>query len=145
MDADQGTRIGLTPRARAPLGIARIDPPPAVSSQAAVVAVAEVLGSIGDTCPNAHRGKRRTLVSKCPRLSRQLVPGVGVGVIDPYLKHWETALQFYRAELGAFLSGELGLHTSVDLDGKTGFGQLDRSGRHSNSFEVGVAPSIWLR
>jgi hypothetical protein len=32
--------------------IARRDPPPGVSAQAAVVAVAEVLDSIGDTCPD---------------------------------------------------------------------------------------------
>ncbi|MGX9432012.1 MULTISPECIES: hypothetical protein [Bradyrhizobium] len=31
--------------------IAREEPPPGVSSQAAAVAIAEVLGSIGDTCP----------------------------------------------------------------------------------------------
>jgi hypothetical protein len=31
--------------------IARTDPPPGVSSQAAAVAIAEVLDSIGDTCP----------------------------------------------------------------------------------------------
>ena len=31
--------------------IARRDPPPGVSSQAAAVALAEVLDSIGDTCP----------------------------------------------------------------------------------------------
>jgi hypothetical protein len=31
--------------------IARRDPPPGVSPQAAVVAIAEVLDSIGDTCP----------------------------------------------------------------------------------------------
>jgi len=33
------------------LDIARQDPPPGVSPQAAAVAVAEVLDSIGDTCP----------------------------------------------------------------------------------------------
>ncbi len=33
------------------LDIARSDPPPGVSPQAAAVAVVEVLDSIGDTCP----------------------------------------------------------------------------------------------
>jgi len=31
--------------------IARRDPPPGVSPQAAAVAIAEVLESVGDTCP----------------------------------------------------------------------------------------------
>lgn len=31
--------------------IARRDPPPAVSPEAAAVAIAELLDSIGDTCP----------------------------------------------------------------------------------------------
>ena len=31
--------------------IARRDPPPGVSAQAAAVAIAEILDSIGDTCP----------------------------------------------------------------------------------------------
>jgi len=31
--------------------VARYDPPPGVSRQAAAVAIAEVLDSIGDTCP----------------------------------------------------------------------------------------------
>jgi hypothetical protein len=33
------------------LDVARQDPPPGVSPQAAAVAIAEVLDSIGDTCP----------------------------------------------------------------------------------------------
>jgi hypothetical protein len=36
---------------RRAFGVARQDPPPGVSSQAATVAIAEVLESIGDTCP----------------------------------------------------------------------------------------------
>jgi hypothetical protein len=34
--------------------VAREDPPPGVSPQSAAVAIAEVLGSIGDTCRNAR-------------------------------------------------------------------------------------------
>jgi hypothetical protein len=34
--------------------IARQDPPPAVSPQAAAVAIAEVLDAIGDTCPECQ-------------------------------------------------------------------------------------------
>jgi hypothetical protein len=38
------------------LDIARENPPPGISSQAAAVAVAEVLESIGDTCPECLPG-----------------------------------------------------------------------------------------
>jgi hypothetical protein len=33
--------------------VAREDPPPSVSPKAAVAAIEDVFGSIGDTCPNA--------------------------------------------------------------------------------------------
>jgi hypothetical protein len=36
--------------------IARLDPPPGVSSEAAAVAMMEVLDSIGDTCPECPSG-----------------------------------------------------------------------------------------
>ena len=36
---------------RRAFGVARQDPPPGVSSQAATVAIAELLESISDTCP----------------------------------------------------------------------------------------------
>jgi hypothetical protein len=36
--------------------IAREDPPPGVSSEAAAVAIAEVLDGIGDTCPECPKG-----------------------------------------------------------------------------------------
>ena len=36
--------------------VARQDPPAGVSSQAAAVAIAEVLDSIGDTCPECPNG-----------------------------------------------------------------------------------------
>jgi hypothetical protein len=39
------------PYARERAFIARRDPPPGVSQQAAAIAIAEVLDSIGDTCP----------------------------------------------------------------------------------------------
>jgi hypothetical protein len=47
-------RVDPDARQRA-LDIARQDPPIGISYQAAPVAIAEVLDSIGDTCPNASR------------------------------------------------------------------------------------------
>jgi hypothetical protein len=38
------------------LDMARQDPPPGVSPQAAAVAIAEVLDSVGDTCPECPPG-----------------------------------------------------------------------------------------
>jgi hypothetical protein len=43
------------PDARHPaFDVARQDPPPGVSSQAAALSIAEVLGSIGDICPECE-------------------------------------------------------------------------------------------
>ena len=75
------------------------------------------------------------LIGKFPfrGLSQQIVSRLGACVADAYLMHRKTALQFDRAVFCAFPSAELGLQTSVYLDGKTGFGQFDRSARHSES------------
>jgi hypothetical protein len=65
------------------------------------------------------------------------------GVIDAYLEHRKTALQFDRAVLRTFLGAELGLQSSIDFEGKTGFGQFDRLAGHSESVVVrGNVPDL---
>src|ERR1700722_13374686 len=63
--------------------------------------------------------------------------GPGTGVVDADLKHRKTALQFDRAMLCAFFGAELGLKSSIDFEGKTGFRQFDRSAGHSESIVIG--------
>jgi hypothetical protein len=70
---------------------------------------------------------------------------LGAGIVDTYLEHWKATLQFDRTVFCAFLGAELGLKPSVYLDGKTGFGQFDRSAGHSKSVIVGANLRIWLR
>jgi hypothetical protein len=70
---------------------------------------------------------------------------LGAGVVDAYLEHRKTALQFDRTMFCTFLRAELGLQPSVYLDGKTGFGQFDRSAGHSESVVFGGNLRIWLR
>jgi hypothetical protein len=41
--------------------------------------------------------------------------------------------------LCAFFGAELGLKSSIDFEGKTGFGQFDRSAGHSESIVIGAA------
>ena len=77
--------------------------------------------------------------------SRQLVPRLGGGVVDADLKHREPALQFDRAVLCAFFGGELGLQSSINFEGKTGFRHFDRSAGHSESIVIGGSVCIWLR
>jgi hypothetical protein len=55
----------------------------------------------------------------------EIVPQLGGGVVDAYLKHGKPALQFYRAVLGTFLGGKLGLQATIDFEGETGFWQFD--------------------
>jgi hypothetical protein len=78
-------------------------------------------------------------------LRRQIVSHLGTGVADAYPEHRKAALQFNRTVFYAFLGAELGLKPFVDLNGKTGFGQFDRSARHSKSVVVGANLRIWLR
>ena len=75
----------------------------------------------------------------------QIVSRLGGGVVDAYLKHRKTAPQFDRAVFCAFLGAELGLQSSIDFEGKTGFWQLDRSAGHSESIVIGGSVRIWLR
>jgi hypothetical protein len=70
---------------------------------------------------------------------------LGAGIVDAYLEHRKAALQFDRTVFCAFFGAELALEPSVDLDGKTGFGQFDRSAGHSKSVVVGANLRIWLR
>jgi hypothetical protein len=62
---------------------------------------------------------------------------VGVGVVNPDLKHRETAPQFDRASLGTFLRGEFRLDSPIDFDRKYSFWQFGGSRRHPQSF-IGV-------
>ena len=62
---------------------------------------------------------------------------MGGGVIDAYLKHRKTTLQFDRTVLGTFLGAELGLQATIDFEGETGFGQFDCLAGHSVSVVVG--------
>ena len=73
--------------------------------------------------------------------SREIVSRLGTGVVDAYLKHGKTALQFGRAAFCTFPSAELGLRSAIDFKRKTGFWQLDRSAGHSQS----IVMCIWLR
>jgi hypothetical protein len=44
----------------------------------------------------------------------------------------------------AFLGAELGLQSSIDFEGKTGFWQFDRSAGHSESMVIGCSvPSAY--
>jgi hypothetical protein len=70
---------------------------------------------------------------------------LGAGVVDAYLKHRKTALQFDRAVFCTFFGAELGLQPSIDFEGETGFGQFDRSAGHSESIVIGGGVRIWLR
>src|SRR3984957_8096152 len=72
-------------------------------------------------------------------LSRQIVSRLGGGVVDADLKHRKPALQFDRAVFCAFLGAELGLQSSIDFEGKTGFWQFDRSAGHSESMVIGCS------
>jgi hypothetical protein len=63
------------------------------------------------------------------------------GVIDTYLKHRKTTLQFDRTVLGTFPGAELGLQATIDFEGETGFGQFDCSTGHSVSVVVGAMVS----
>jgi hypothetical protein len=67
------------------------------------------------------------------------VSQLGAGVVDADLKHRETAFQFDRAVFCAFLGAELGLQSSIDFEGKTGFWQFDRSAGHSESMVIGCS------
>jgi hypothetical protein len=70
-------------------------------------------------------------------LDREIVSRLGGGVVDAYLKHWKTTLQFNRAVLSTFLGAELSLQATIDFEGETGFGQFDRLAGHSESVVVG--------
>jgi hypothetical protein len=50
---------------------------------------------------------------------------MGGGLIDTYLKHRKTTLQFDRTVLGTFLGAELGLQATIDFEGETGFWRFD--------------------
>jgi hypothetical protein len=75
-------------------------------------------------------------------LSREIVSRLGTGVVDAYLKHGKTALQFGRAAFCTFPGAELGLKSAVDFEGKTGFRQFGRSAGHSESIVVGSSLRI---
>ena len=62
---------------------------------------------------------------------------LAVGVVDAYLKHGKTALQFGRAAFCTFPGAELGLKSAVDFKRETGFWQFDRSAGHSESKVIG--------
>jgi hypothetical protein len=71
---------------------------------------------------------------------------LGGGVVAADLKHRKpAALQFDRAVFCAFLGAELGLQSSIDFEGKTGFWQSDRSGGHSESVVIGGSVRNRLR
>jgi len=69
---------------------------------------------------------------------------LGAGIVDPYLKHREAALQFDRAVFCAFPGAEFGLQSSIDFEGKTGFWRFDRPAGHSESMVVGGSVRISL-
>jgi hypothetical protein len=64
---------------------------------------------------------------------------LGTGVVDAYLKHGKTALQFGRAAFCTFPGAELGLQSSIDFEGKTGFRSFGRAGKPVPMILEGVA------
>ncbi len=69
---------------------------------------------------------------------------LGGGVVDAYLKHRKTTLQFDCAVFCAFLGAELCLQSSIDFEGKTGFWQFARLTGHLESMVIGwCAPSSY--
>jgi hypothetical protein len=75
------------------------------------------------------------------RLDREIVPRLSGGIIDTYLKHRKTTLQFDRSVLGTFPGAELGLQATIDFESETGFGQFDCLAGHSVSVVVGAMVS----
>jgi hypothetical protein len=55
------------------------------------------------------------------KLKEQIVSRLGGGIVDAYLKHRKTALQFDRAPFGTFLGAELGLQATIDFEKKPVF------------------------
>jgi hypothetical protein len=93
--------------------------------------------------PVGPRSYRRRLVLYGPlALSREIVSRLGTGVVDAYLKHGKTALQFGRPAFCTFPGAELGLRSAVDFEGKPGFRQFGRSAGHSESIVVGSSLRI---
>ena len=92
-----------------------------------------------DILTSGGRGRRRRPLRSRERqqLTGQIVSRLGAGVVDADLKHRKTALQFDRAVLCAFFGAELGLKSSIDFEGKTGFRRFDRSAGHSESKVIG--------
>jgi hypothetical protein len=68
--------------------------------------------SAGKTCDNELK------------LRNDVVPGLRRGIVDPHLKHWESALQLLRAASSAFRRRELGLQSAIDFDRETGSRQF---------------------
>ena len=95
--------------------------------------------------PMSRSRRRPTSEARKSALSRQIVSRLGTGVVDAYLKHGKTALQFGRAAFCTFPGAELGFQPSIDFEGKTGFWQFDRSAGHSESIVIGGSVCIWLR
>jgi hypothetical protein len=59
------------------------------------------------------------------------------GIVNAYLKHRETSLQFDRTLLGIFLGAKLGLQATIDFESETVFWQFNRSDGHSENRVVG--------
>jgi hypothetical protein len=55
------------------------------------------------------------------KLKEQIVSRLGGGIVDAYLKHRKTALQFDRAPFGTFLGAELGLQATIDFESEARF------------------------
>jgi len=72
-----------------------------------------------------------TSVSGAPSQLRDSSAALGSHDANRGDVHRKTALQFDRAVLCAFFGAELGLQSSIDFEGKTGFRQFDRSAGHS--------------
>lgn len=65
-----------------------------------------------------------------------VLPDLGRGIINPYLKHREAAFQFRRASSRAFLGGKLSLQSAVDLDREAGRRQFGKSVWHLRSIQM---------
>jgi len=71
------------------------------------------------------------------KLRNDVVSGLRRGIVNPYLKHRESALQLLRAASSAFRRRELGLQLAVDFDRETGSRQFGMDLWHLQLIRMG--------
>jgi len=81
--------------------------------------------------------RRSLLYGSMSALSREIVSRLGAGVVDAYLS--ENGASLDRAVALRFPGAELGLQSSINFKGKTGFWRFGRSAGHSESIVIRAA------